>query len=103
MARNSYGKMYTPLSLARSLNILEEWSLILRESGYYSENVFLKDLRRRKRASRLQFATRSRIDNSALELPSFDGLRCRLCRKAYCKNPEHLHGTFDQNKPGNPD
>ena len=81
----SYRSMVeTPCALARRLDVLDEWSAILQDSGFDPDKVFLEDERRLNQALRLRLATRSGVDESVLELPSIDGLRYRLCRRAYC-------------------
>lgn len=68
--------------------------LPLKENGLDPDEVYLEDERQRKQSMRLHGAKRSGFDECVLELPSISELRCRACRRKYCR--KHCIGTFDQ-------
>ncbi|KAJ5026189.1 hypothetical protein PSV08DRAFT_402501 [Bipolaris maydis] len=71
---------------AMEIRCFHGWRLALEWSRLDPDHVFLEDQRRRKQAFRLRGATRSGIDESVLDPPSINGLRCRRCSRRYCNN-----------------
>ncbi|CAO2654084.1 Nn.00g108170.m01.CDS01 [Neocucurbitaria sp. VM-36] len=73
-----------------------QWESALREYGLVPEDVYQEDIQRRKQAIRLRGATRTGIDEGALDLPSRSGLRCRKRRGTSVKKScSHPLGVFD--------
>ncbi|KAF1834915.1 hypothetical protein BDW02DRAFT_317692 [Decorospora gaudefroyi] len=77
---------------ASAIGIVPEWKLVLKECGLDPDKVFWEDESRCKQLMRLHGATRTGIDERVLEMPSTEGIRCRLCRGSYCDS--HDRGVF---------
>jgi hypothetical protein len=83
----NWRELRTLWDCARSWNVEFEWFRALEKNGIDVDLYRWADIRR------LRGATRSGIDEGVLDLPSVSGLRCRPCRRKYCK--KHDRGIFD--------
>lgn len=72
-------ELMTPSMYACGLGLLGEWYAALQECGLDPVQVIIEDEKRRREAFRLRGAKRTGIDEEALDLPSFTGLRRRIC------------------------
>ncbi|KAH7110568.1 hypothetical protein B0J11DRAFT_204204 [Dendryphion nanum] len=76
----------TPTKDSINLGIRKQWEQALKECGLNVEEVFRQDKKNRKQELRLRGARRSGVDESVLDLPSWNGIRCRRCQKKYCNH-----------------
>ena len=88
----TWTKLYTLWTWAIAFNIDEEFLVAVEESGLDVDDFRWEDTYRCKQEIRLRGARRSGVDEEVLKLPSRSGLRCRPCRKKYCKR--HDRGIF---------
>jgi hypothetical protein len=82
----SWSELISHCENAMEMWLFHDWRLALEWSRLDPDHVFLEDQRRRKQAFRLRGATRSGVDETVLDSPSIDGLRCRRCSRRYCNN-----------------
>jgi hypothetical protein len=82
--------------IAARWGVVYEWKMALEECGLDHDKVCSEDVRHCKQAIRLRGANRSGVDENVLELPSIDGLRCRICRRMYCAR--HGINVFDESE-----
>lgn len=79
-------QIQTPIEIAISCGVSREWKQALLECGLDPDEVYAEDERLCKQEIRLHGARRSGIDESALEPPSWEGIRCRRCQGKTCSH-----------------